>query len=283
MDGHYLSVLEDESFRLASYMDKFIMERIRSMIRSLFPSFPLEPKSLEPLTILIQNSGGEHLVSKLYHSCSAIIPCSDSAIIQKWETDIGRPITEEQWKWCCSVTLDISLNSRHKLLHFKFIRRIYSTPAKQHQIDPSRPHHCPKCFGPQVDFAHLAWTCPALQTEIHATLADILQMPLTPIPEVAVLGYVANYPKPVRKFTAMPFLLAKREVARKWGGKLKPRVRDWLASMVHCNTSSDVYAELLPLSSRPKDIWGPLRSYLLTVNKPVTTQTERGLDPAGIG
>lgn len=127
-NGHFLSLQEEEKFVEASFMDRFVMNRIRSTIRAALPSFPIEPTSFEPLTLLIQNQRGDHLVSKLYHSCSAAIPCTDSKIGQLWEADLDHQITDDQWKWCGSVTNNVSLNARHKLLHFKFLRRMHSTP-----------------------------------------------------------------------------------------------------------------------------------------------------------
>lgn len=159
-------------------------------------------------------------------------------------------------------------------------------PEKQHKIDPSRPHNCLKCYSPHDDFMHLAWSCQTIQNywiNVHDTLGAIIGMPLTPIPEVALLGYVANYPKTIRKLVAVSFLLAKREIALNWGNKRIPLVKHWMSSLVYCNTNSEIYADLLPQPSRPRDIWGPLRIYLSKKNNPPELQNTQGLVPTGIG
>lgn len=181
-NGH-LSLSDDVRYSEASFMDTFIMNRMRSTLRASLASFPIEPKPFTPLTTIIQCPGGEHLVSKLYRSCSATIPCTDIKIRLQWEADLGHPITDKQWAKSCAVTHSVSLNSRHKLLHFKFLRRIYATPEKQHQIDPSRPHNCPKCGAPHADFAHLSWVCHKLQKfwiEVYSTIGEMMDLTLTP-------------------------------------------------------------------------------------------------------
>lgn len=158
------------------------------------------------------------------------------------------------------VMRDISLNSRHKLIHFKFLRRLYHTPAMAHKIDPSTPHQCLKCLAPHADFAHLTWTCPKIQTywkQIHDVLGPMTALTLIPTPEIALLGYTVNFPKKVRRFSALGLLLAKREIALLWGQCTVPALQWWLRSMAYCSENCELYASLIPSMSRPKDIWGP--------------------------
>lgn len=214
--GHVFSVTEDDRFQSATFMERFTLSRIKLSLREVCPTFPLEPPQFTPLTKIIDTQEGALLISKLYQDCAALLPVEDHKLREAWEQDLGHLITDEQWKACCEVTGTVSMNSRHKLLHYKFLRRAYITPKHSHKIDPNRPHCCKKCSAPQADFIHLAWTCPNIHTfwtQIRTIIGQMTQLTLTPLPEIALLGYTVNFPPKLRKFTTICFLLAKRELA----------------------------------------------------------------------
>lgn len=283
---HVFSITETEHLSAGTFMDRFNLTRVKSALRAVCPDFPVEPASFAPLTTIIEAHDGTHLISKLYHTCSTLIPVDDSKIRGVWERDLGHSITDDQWEQCCMATGSISLNNRHKLLHYKFLRRAYITPQQTHKIDPSRSHYCRKCSAPQADFIHLAWTCPGILpywTQVHSIIGQMIDLQLTPLPEVALLGYVVNFPLKIRKFIAMCFLLAKREIAIHWGDKRPPTTQSWLGGLPYCNTQSEVYVSTLPRKSRPKDILGPFKQYILNNKLTPNTQQEHGLAPTGIG
>lgn len=82
-------------------------------------------------------------------------------------------------------------------------------------------------------------------------------------PMMALLGYTAHIPKASYKYTAIALLLAKRRVACRWGRGRAPKFKNWLDDLIYCQDQMSIYAETLPWMSRPKDIWGPLRSFPL--------------------
>ncbi|KAJ1097579.1 hypothetical protein NDU88_002697 [Pleurodeles waltl] len=83
---------------------------------------------------------------------------------------------------------------------------------------------------------------------------------------IALMGYDENIAKPLRPFTAIALLLARRETALHWGSGTLPIMRLWLQSLKYCDRTSEIYASLQPPTSRPKDIWQPLRDYTLTLD-----------------
>lgn len=160
------------------------------------------------------------------------------------------------------------------------------SPAKLHSIDSSRSHLGPKCGAHQVDFAHMTWTCVKVGgywKAVYTILSRMIQLEFNPMPEVALLGYVRNFPKHVRRFVAIALLLAKRELAIKWGNGFIPTTKARLNSLIYCNTNCDLFATMMPSSSRPKDIWGPLKSYLLEESSDSTSQPPDGIVPTGVG
>ena len=143
------------------------------------------------------------------------------------------------------------------------------------RYDASRSSKCPKCQAPNADFAHMAWNCPLIAqywAEIFTRLTSMTQVASDPDPLLALLGYVQDIPKPMCRYTAIALLLAKREVAITWGSKYPPKINAWLRSLTYCDTTSELFASLQPLTSRPRDIWQPLRDYLATLTTPSSTQ-----------
>mgnify|MGYP002804793610 CR=1 FL=1 len=84
----------------------------------------------------------------------------------------------------------------------------------------------------------------AFWEEVFAKLTLITQIALSPSPLLALLGYVHDIPQPMRRYTAIALLLAKRELAIHWGNRRPPEVDACLHSLTHCNTTSEVYASL---------------------------------------
>lgn len=56
--GHVFSLDDDTRFIAATFMDSFVLTRIRSTIRTLLPNYLIEPSSFDPLTTVITSWGG---------------------------------------------------------------------------------------------------------------------------------------------------------------------------------------------------------------------------------
>lgn len=68
-------------------MDTFIAARLLGALWSLVTSFPSPPADFTPLTLLISDKEGTHLVTKLYQACLALKQVRDRG----GETMLGRP------------------------------------------------------------------------------------------------------------------------------------------------------------------------------------------------
>lgn len=116
-----------------------------------------------------------------------------------------------------------------------------------------------------VDFAHMTWTCAIIHaywTEVFRHISVMVDHVINPCPRLVLLGYVKPLKQAIRRFTAMALLLAKRQISLNWGRSTRPTTRSWLTDLQTCNRASEDYATLLPVTSRPKDIWQPLKDYL---------------------
>ncbi len=62
-----------------------------------------------------------------------------------WSYDLGTEISEDEWKIVCYDVRSQTINTRLKLLQFKWIMRTYITPALLHRFDNNNPDFCIKC------------------------------------------------------------------------------------------------------------------------------------------
>lgn len=156
--GHIFSCTEDPRLRVATTMDHFVLLCVQKALRARLDSYPLEPTEFSILTGVIKGGDGSHLFARMYRKTVVKLPCRDGRVRNAWERDLGHPLTDVQWSRCCAQTRRVSPNHRHKLLHFKFLWRVYVTPSKLNRMDPSRSDTCPKCSSLNADFAHMTWT-----------------------------------------------------------------------------------------------------------------------------
>lgn len=132
-------------------------------------------------------------------------------------------------------------------------------------------------------FFHLAWDCSEVEywRQVFEALAQMTALPLEPAPLTALLGYTALVAKPHRRFISLALMMAKCCVACRWGRGRAPKFKDWLSDLTYCQEKLCSYAELLSLSSRPRDIWDPLKTYLAAQlsDTPEDTSVETDIAP----
>lgn len=158
-------------------------------------------------------------------------------------------ITNKIWAACCAQTRMVSPNHRHKLLNFKFRHPAYITLTDQHKYDQSRSSECPKCHIPGTDFLHMTWVCRCIArywSQIVFCLYLMLEIGLEADPLNALLGFIQDFPKSTRWFTAMALLMAKSEIAIHWGKRQPPNAANCFTSMTHFHNTSELYASLHP-------------------------------------
>lgn len=129
INSHPCTVTEMISGCEATVMDRFMLHIVRSALMHILPEFWEEWPELSPLTLILNSSDNTHLVSQLYHLTLTLLLQRDIRARLAWEADIGKPLQDKEWAFCCAQTRYISPNYKHKLLHYKYIRRNYYTPA----------------------------------------------------------------------------------------------------------------------------------------------------------
>lgn len=141
---------------------------------------------------------------------------------------------------------------------------------------------CDRCGREGADFTHLAWDCLPIRkywTEVLGTLTQMTDTQIPDDPLTRLLGYIGALPMTMQRFISLALLLAKRRVACRWSRGRAPKFKDWLQDLIFCQDQLHTYTELLPPSSRPRDSWSPLQTYLLA--QATTPNTEDTTRPDG--
>lgn len=222
---------------------------------------------LPPLHALLQQSSPSHIISRLYRATQASQPFSLLSARGHWEADLGFALTDAQWQYCCTQTGDISASSKFHLLHYKYLHRVYYTPARLFRFQLRDSSACARCGEDPAEFQHLAWNCPPIRrywSEVFAALRCMTGHHIPETPLVALLGYTVQLLPAIRKYTSLALLLAKRRVSCRWGRGRAPKFKTWVQDLIYCQDQLNTYADLLPPTSRPRDIWAHLQTYLLT-------------------
>ena len=85
------------------------------------------------------------------------------------------------------------VSARDRLIHFKFLHRIYYTPARLSRVYPSTSSQCWRCVFSPADSEHIFWKCPHIQTfwsEVVECLTEVLSVPVPLTARVCLLGLI---------------------------------------------------------------------------------------------
>lgn len=205
------------------------------------------------------------ILTKLYTTSQSERTQGTNKSLTRWEETLGENIEEEDWAFCCTQLSLLTSNCNLKIIHFKFIHQMYYTQTKLYKYGLRQDDKCTRCGAPSADFLHMAWACPQVLDywqEVVGALTQMIGETIPNLPRICLLGLQKLRLIRRRKFLAVSLLLAKRRIAIRWGSKRPPRFKEWLQDMAHCKESLSIYAEDLPIASRPRDFWEPLTLYL---------------------
>lgn len=224
----------------------------------------IEPLELQELTYVIKADSPKNMISILYRIALTSRMGGYNKSRLAWQQDLGVTITDAIWAYSCEHTKQITLNGRHRLIHFKYINRTYHTPVRLHRFGLRDADACDRCMTQRADFFHLAWECPGVHqywTNIFHEISDMIGIETVADPLIALLGYTRDMPKAARRLVAMSTLMAKRRLAMCWMRGPLPTIAHWRKDLHYCNTQTENYNDLLPPKSRPKNYWGLYKEY----------------------
>lgn len=214
---------------------------------------------------MLRTPSPKQLITRLYTCMQTDAPLTRSRAREKWDRELTTTLTDEPWEFCCAQMTKLTPNYILRLIHFKFIHRSYRTPINLYKMGLRPDDKCWRCGAEGASFLHMAWECPVVweywQLIFHS-INQILETAVTPSPVQGLLGYVKHTHVSKRKLHAILLLFAKRQLAQLWGSKRKPTQKEWIRSITYGQTQLAIFWDLMPLTSRPRDIWGPFLEWL---------------------
>lgn len=82
----------------------------------------MKPRVVTALAYIINAKSPDKLVTDLYRIALSERTAEYAKPRLAWQSDLAIYLTDQKWQYCCSSTKRISLNGRHRLIHFKFLR-----------------------------------------------------------------------------------------------------------------------------------------------------------------
>lgn len=194
---------------------------------------------------------------------------------------MGTPLTDAQWEFSCSQTEAITASSRLRLIHISSCTDYITLPPNSINLNCERMIDV-RGAGVKGQPYHLAWQCERIHdywTQVFEGISCMLDTRIPLPPQIALLGCIQDIATTHKKFLALGLLIAKRRIACKWGRGRAPKFKECVQDLITWQEQSLCYAELLPPTSRPKDIWSPLTTYLLAQKAEVHAEQEGAESP----
>lgn len=266
---------------LTTMIHRFQFHRIRHAMTQLLGEDLIEPPEVKELTYIIKTDTAKQIVTNIYKLALSHRIHKYTKARLAWQSDLKVIIDDTMWTYCCNNTKSISLHGRHRLIHFKYINRVYYTPERLHRYGLRDDATCDRCRFSSADFLHLACNCPGIALfwgKIFRELSSIVAFDIPPDPALALIGYSETFPKQIRRLLDMGLLMAKRRVALHWMKGPLPTVTQWSRDLLYCCTQTETFSELLPPRSRPKNFWGLYTAYLMQQESDTTQEAEAIID-----
>lgn len=136
--------------------------QVRSFITTQLKSTVKPPLStIENIAVNHHQSRG--LLSKFYNILLLSSKESSLSYLQAWKADLQTEISDDEWNNSCLLAQKQTINTRLRLLQYKWLFRTYITPVKLHHFNSNIPGVCVKCGVDKGTLLHCMWQCPELQ------------------------------------------------------------------------------------------------------------------------
>ena len=153
-----------------------------------------EPPLTNLENLIITNLAKRGLVSLFYGTLISHEKESSKDRLEAWKAGIGEDIHEEDWEKACSKAQQNIIDTRLKLLQYKWLMRTYITPVKLNKICHNIPDVCCHLQEKRTLF-HCVWECSKIQSFWQSMMGAISQMVGKNVPLQAKLCILGIYPK----------------------------------------------------------------------------------------
>lgn len=196
-----------------------------------------------PLTqlekILLKNKLRKGIISEFYILLQTNSNENSKRKLLSWNDDLNTKISEQEWEKVCKKSQEISINSRLRILQFKWLQRVYTTPVKLNKYNKNIPDICIKC-GLKGTLLHCMWECSQIKhfwLEVKDQIEKIISKKITLDPSLFILALYPekhNFSKTDSIFIDISSLMAKRCIALTWKNVSGPSASQWLKQMLSC-------------------------------------------------
>lgn len=237
--------------------------QIKSYMSSKYKQIMCIPplSKLEELTLV--NSEEKGHVSRYYSMLVAYSTESALDKLKAWKTDIQEDIDETDWNDACLKAQTHTINTRFKLLQYKWLMRTYITPVKLHHMSANIPDVCVKCLDEKGTLFHCLWECPKIQhfwKDVIKCMSEIFNTEVPLNVKLCVLGiYPEDFIQTSKQTKLLDFglLQARRAIALCWKSMDAPSLRMWMRELLEC-----IGLERLTYIAKGKrkdfdQLWGP--------------------------
>lgn len=196
-----------------------------------------EKLATHPLYSLLNVRGKtKGLTSKIYALLNS--GCKSLNIGYIWSRDLD--ITEKDicWTMVWNNLDHVSKNPNHKLIHFKFLHRMYLTPRRLHLMKLVSSPNCDLCPNRDVgSFMHMYWCCPEVTTfweMVSLTLTKLFDVLIPYCPKLFLLNDTSALNLPSYHYPALfaSLTAAKKMLALRWQPPHSLSRTHWLLSLL---------------------------------------------------
>lgn len=217
------------------YFFKFL--QLRNFIRTK-QNHINKPQKTVLEKIISKNSLSKGAISEVYNLLLSASTDNTDSKLRAWTDDLTTNISKEDWEIACAKAQKQLINTRFRLLQYKWLMRTYVTPELLHKYNHNIPDICTKCINDKGTLFHCMWQCPQVELfweEVKIAVESIILKGIPKSPEFFILGIYPekhNFSKTEKIMINMSLLQAKRTIAIYWKKSNRPKLIHWVKQML---------------------------------------------------
>ena len=138
--------------------------QLRNYIRMSQNSLLTRPPISDLEKIVSKDSLSKGAIAELYNYLLSNSIENANHKREAWKEDLGTDISPGDWQSICTKAHTQSINTRFRLLQYKWLMRVYITPVKLNKYNKNIPDVCTKCTGMKGTLFHCVWQCSKIQS-----------------------------------------------------------------------------------------------------------------------
>lgn len=242
--------------------------QLRSFVKGNQNNTTTRPVHSHLEKIMLKDSLKRGTISECYRLITSSSWESSQCKLKAWEENLELKISEEEWKAACAEAHTMSINTRLRLIQYKWLMRTYVTPAELNKYNKNIPDVCPKCMEAKGTLFHCIWQCMRIKTfweEVRVITERILSKQVLLDPKLFLLGLYPDkhtYSKSEKVFLNICMLNAKKSIALLWKTEHSPSTTQWIKQMLSTLPLERITYILKAKSQKFDMIWTPFINYV---------------------